>query len=287
MKKHHFYKELNLEEQNVILHKGTEEPFTGKYDKFNEHGIYRCKQCAEALYVSDNKFDGGCGWPSFDDAIPNAVLQIPDADGRRTEIICANCDGHLGHVFTGEKYTDKNTRHCVNSLSMNFESSYFPIKIESAIFASGCFWGVEYCFLKLEGIISTTVGYTGGHKKNPTYEDLNSGKSGHFEAIQIFYDANVINYETLTKYYFETHNTGQENGQGVDIGEQYMSVLFYKSEKQKKIAEQLIAVLREKNYKVITTLLAAETFYPAENYHQKYYKKNNILPTCTRYEKKF
>lgn len=114
------FKKLNTEESRIILNKGTEAPFTGIYDQHFQKGHYACKQCEQVLFDSSDKFKSGCGWPSFDHAVPFAVKEILDADGRRTEIVCQQCGGHLGHVFRGEAYTDKNTRHCVNSISIEF-----------------------------------------------------------------------------------------------------------------------------------------------------------------------
>ncbi len=120
MKQPDEWNELNAEEKRVLLNKGTEYPFTGEYNSFYEKGTFVCRQCENPLYRSETKFNSGCGWPSFDNQIAKNVTQVLDADGRRTEIICSHCKGHLGHVFFGEKFTSKDTRHCVNSISMKF-----------------------------------------------------------------------------------------------------------------------------------------------------------------------
>ena len=162
------YKKLTPEEEWVIVHTGTEAPFTGKYYDHFEKGVYACKRCGAKLFDSSSKFSFRCGWPSFDDQIKGAVRRQRDSDAVRTEIVCADCRAHLGHVFVGERLTRKNMRYCVNSISLDFISAEGS-RTERAIFASGCFWGTEYHFQRARGVISTTVGYAGGHVDNPTY----------------------------------------------------------------------------------------------------------------------
>ena len=280
-------KKLTELEKHVIENKGTEKPFTGKYYKHKEKGTYTCKRCDAPLYKSTSKFDSDCGWPSFDDEINGAVKRVPDADGRRTEIICANCNAHLGHVFFGERYTTKNTRHCVNSVSMNFVPTKTEKKTETAVFASGCFWGTEYHFEKKKGVISTRVGFTGGTTDQVSYKEVCSGTTGHAEAVEVIYDPSVITYEELAKLYFNTHDPTQINRQGPDIGTQYRTEIFYTNNEQKKTAEKLIKILKGKGLKVVTALSKSGRFWEAEKYHQNYYRKKGGTPYCHIFNNKF
>jgi len=283
------YGALSPEARRIIIDKGTELPFSGEYNRHFSAGVYVCRQCHAPLYESSHKFSSECGWPSFDDEIPGMVNRMIDADGRRVEITCANCSGHLGHVFTGEHMTEKNTRHCVNSLSLLFVSqSEYLAQYETAVFASGCFWGTEYWFHKTEGVYATTVGYAGGHVQNPTYQQVCAGNTGHAESIRVIFDPRLISYEQLVKLFFETHDPTQVDGQGPDIGSQYRSVIFYQSSEQKAVAEQVSALLRNKGYNLATKIEPLNAFYPEHDlYHQKYYDKKNALPYCHVYEKKF
>ncbi|MBW6457598.1 MAG: bifunctional methionine sulfoxide reductase B/A protein [FCB group bacterium] len=279
MKENQNNKPLTPEEKHVIENKGTETPFSGALLQEKREGVYVCRRCGETLYRSTDKFDSGCGWPSFDDEIPGKIKRVPDADGRRTEIICANCDAHLGHVFLNEGFTPKNTRHCVNSISMEFIPDAERTSAE-AIFAGGCFWGVEYFMQQIKGVRSVISGYTGGKTKDPTYPEVSRGNTGHYEAVRIIYDPRIADYETLARTFFEIHDPTQKNGQGPDIGKQYRSAVFYMDAQQKAIAEKCISQLQANGYKVATRLLPASVFYPAEDYHQDYYVRKGTLPYC-------
>ena len=280
------YNKLSPEEERVIIHKGTEVPYTGEYVNNKRAGMYVCRRCNAPLYNSSDKFDSHCGWPSFDDEIKGAVKRVPDADGRRTEIICANCCAHLGHVFLNEGFTAKETRHCVNSISLKFIPQENKM-IKKAYFASGCFWGTEYYFMKAKGVAHTAVGFMGGHVDHPSYEQVCQKNTGHLETTEVEYDTSKTTYEDLVKLFFETHDFTQTNGQGPDIGPQYLSCIFYADENEKSIAEKYMSILQKKGYKVATMLKPLSTFWKAEDYHQQYYEHKGTTPYCHVYKKIF
>lgn len=275
-------------EKHVLIDKGTERAFSGKYVATKEDGTYTCKVCDAALYTSGDKFDSHCGWPSFDDAIPGAIKEVPDADGRRTEIVCANCGAHMGHVFKGEGLTSKNVRHCVNSVSLNFQKKKTQAStLKKAYFAGGCFWGVEFYLEKIDGVKEVTSGFMGGHLKNPGYYDVVRKDTGHIETVEVVYDPSKVSYEALAKTFFEIHDPTQVDGQGPDIGSQYLSAIFVSNTQERRTIEKLIKVLEGKGFKVATKVKAKEPFYSAEPYHQDYYERKGSTPYCHRRTKRF
>ncbi len=272
---------------NIIQNKHTEKPFTGEYVDPKNSGTYLCRQCGLALFRAHDQFHSGCGWPSFDLEIQNHVKKLVDLDGRRTEILCARCDGHLGHIFQGENFTPSNTRHCVNSLSLDWVSDSEILDTQEIILAAGCFWGVEYYLKKLPGVLKTEVGYTGGETPYPHYVEVCHKKTGHLEAVRVVFDPEKLTLNQLLQYFFEIHDPSQANGQGPDIGPQYLSAIFYFDLKQKLMAEKIIKILESMNYSISTLLRPVHIFWPAELYHQDYYFKNNQAPYCHGHTKRF
>ena len=280
---------LTEAEQRVILNKGTEYPGTSEFTDSEAKGTYTCKQCNQPLYTSDTKFNSHCGWPSFDDEIDGAVTRHRDADGRRTEIVCSNCEGHLGHVFEGEMMTPKNIRHCVNGISLNFVEggeelpaviSNEPIdmsSLDTATFGAGCFWCVEVLFEKLKGVHHVESGYAAGKLKNPTYKMVCQGNTGSVEVAQIVFDPKIITYEKLVDIFFHVHDPTTLNQQGADKGTQYRSVVFYHSDEQKAMAKKVMSRIDASDLwsdPVVTAIEPINNYSKAENYHQNYYNLN-------------
>lgn len=284
MKRYHLLDRLR---EKILSFRGTEPAGSGEYEHCHQEGLYLCYQCDTPLFLSSAKFESHCGWPSFDEEIEKAVTRLQDPDGQRIEIRCANCQGHLGHVFLNEGFTNKMTRHCVNSASLRFRPTYTEKGYENAYFGGGCFWGVEYFLMRQKGVMSTQVGYMGGQVVSPTYQEVCSSFTGHAEVVWVCFDPQQTSFEEIAKGFFECHDPYDEEGQGPDRGLQYRSSIFCMNSKQKKIAVALKERLDTKDKKVATSIEFAKNFYPAEEYHQHYYEKLQSIPYCHKRVQRF
>jgi peptide methionine sulfoxide reductase msrA/msrB len=283
---------LSPDKFHVLRKKGTERAFSGKYNDHYEKGTYSCGACGTPLFSSQSKYDHGSGWPSFTAPLRKENIDHHEDNShfmQRIEVRCAVCGSHLGHVFNdGPPPTHQH--FCINSLALEFQPQALvdmdfsgkklkdKSQKQTAVFAAGCFWGVESKFQQIKGVMSTRVGYSGGQTINPTYKQVCSGSTGHAEAVEIVYDPAEVSYSHLLEYFFSLHDPTQLNKQGVDLGEQYRSAVFYQNEAQKKAAEQMIQKLDESGkYKkpIATQVIPAKKFYEAEEYHQQYYEKLN------------
>lgn len=273
--------------RQVICDKATEYPNSGAYNTVLTQGSYLCRRCGLALFRAHSQFSAGCGWPSFDDHIAHAVKQLPDTDGQRIEIQCNRCDAHLGHIFIGEHFTEKNQRHCVNAAALDFVEDSTVLDTEEAIVAGGCFWGVDYYLRQIPGVLLVEVGYIGGEVSEPTYEQVCQGNTGHVEAVRVVFDTAKTSYYTVLKRFFEIHDPTQPNGQGPDIGSQYRSAVFYYNQVQYDCVMDLLNQLKTNGYSVSTHIESVNIFWPAEDYHQNYYNKHPKTPYCHRPVERF
>jgi peptide methionine sulfoxide reductase msrA/msrB len=299
-----WHKRLSDEQFDVLRSKGTERPFCGTLLDNKQEGVYTCAGCGLPLFSSDSKFHSGTGWPSFFQPIAKEnVIELADHSYgmTRTEINCARCDGHLGHVFDdGPKPTG--LRFCLNSASLDFTLSdklatlADPIADQkaatagraadsgeraTAVFAGGCFWCTEAAFEQIEGVLDVASGYSGGKKESANYERVCDGDTGHAEVIRVTYDPKRITYDQLLDVFFDAHDPTQLNHQGNDYGTQYRSAIFYADQKQYSAAQAKINQLTDAKVfdePIVTKLEQLAAFYPAEEYHQDYARNNPNQP---------
>ncbi|MHC1763702.1 MAG: peptide-methionine (R)-S-oxide reductase MsrB [Verrucomicrobiia bacterium] len=273
--------QLTEEQFRITRGHGTERAFCGIFHDNHKKGVYACIGCGLPLFRSDAKFDSGTGWPSFFQ--PFAKENIGESRDTsygtvRIEVHCVRCDSHLGHVFPDGPLPTR-LRYCINSDALSFHER--PAKNprpEKIILGAGCFWEVEEAFRKLPGVVSTRAGYAGGHTKNPSYEEVHAGKTGHAEVVEVEFDPSRISIGQLLEEFWQKHNPVTLRKTGPDNGEPYRSAILFTSPEQEAAARESAAQFEKEqgNQRISTEISLLGVFYPAEDRHQKYHEKHGL-----------